>query len=220
MNYLVFVFGAIYEMFGYMYNPPYHHDEAELSDVLFYFHGLFMISGIIVMVVYYPRMVNRPRILWVAIAAGVVITMLGYSIITRDTGKIVELVGVLGLCVGFVKFIPQLMLNVERASTVGWSVTGVWLDFLGQCFAFVEFLLQHLDKRDEVIKSLHKTGRFLLIITLVSFDIIFLFHHYVLYSPKDHELENAVNNSDDSLIRSAKRVQEEKIRLRNSRDRV
>lgn len=53
--------------------------------------------------------------------------------------------GIVKVCISFVKYIPQVYLNFKRKSTEGWSLENVLLDLLGGSLTFVQILLDKID---------------------------------------------------------------------------
>eukprot|EP00566_Odontella_aurita_P022674 CAMPEP_0113595438 /NCGR_PEP_ID=MMETSP0015_2-20120614/39704_1 /TAXON_ID=2838 /ORGANISM="Odontella" /LENGTH=141 /DNA_ID=CAMNT_0000502689 /DNA_START=674 /DNA_END=1099 /DNA_ORIENTATION=+ /assembly_acc=CAM_ASM_000160 len=78
------------------------------------------------------------------------------------------------------KYVPQVLLNIRRKSTVGWSIWNVTLDVMGGSLSMMQLVLDSVDLEDwtGITGNLAKLG--LSVVTIV-FDAIFLFQHYVLY---------------------------------------
>ena len=75
-----------------------------------------------------------------------------------------------------VKYIPQVYLNYSRKSTVGWSLTNVFLDFTGGAFSFLQLFINSValgkplfDESDLGFNIV----KFLLSVLTMIFDVIF-----------------------------------------------
>lgn len=78
------------------------------------------------------------------------------------------------------KYVPQAVHNASRRSTVGWSIGNILLDLLGGLMSLAQQAL------DAVIQGTADvfTGnvpKLLLALLSISFDIVFIVQHYVLY---------------------------------------
>ena len=84
--------------------------------------------------------------------------------------------------VTLVKYIPQVILNYRRKSTLGWNITGCIMDITGAILSLLQLLLDCNDTNDwnGVTGDLVKLG--LGAISMV-FDVIFITQHFCLYSP-------------------------------------
>eukprot|EP00033_Pygsuia_biforma_P004884 GCRY01005354.1.p1 GENE.GCRY01005354.1~~GCRY01005354.1.p1 ORF type:complete len:402 (-),score=88.30 GCRY01005354.1:26-1231(-) len=93
---------------------------------------------------------------------------------------LIHLLGLFKLGITVMKYSPQAVLNYQRKSTVGFSVTYVSLDFSGAFLSFLQMIIDaaRLHDGSQLYGNATKLG--LAIITIV-FDIIFLVQHFVLY---------------------------------------
>ena len=88
-------------------------------------------------------------------------------------------VGYTKAVISLVKYIPQVLLNWRRRSTVGWSVLNVLLDFTGGVFSTAQLFL---DAAVCPQPPCAVAGAKLAIGTCsIVFDTIFIVQHYVLY---------------------------------------
>lgn len=84
------------------------------------------------------------------------------------------------LTITLVKYIPQAFMNFQRKSTSGWSIGNVLLDFVGGVFSLLQMIILaiNFDDWDGLLIDTTKLG---LGLFSVSFDILFIIQHYVLY---------------------------------------
>ncbi|KAI5748873.1 hypothetical protein M8J76_002791 [Diaphorina citri] len=84
------------------------------------------------------------------------------------------------LTITLIKYIPQAYMNFQRKSTSGWSIGNVLLDFTGGMFSILQMVILaiNFDDWDGFLIDRTKLG---LGLFSVSFDILFMIQHYVLY---------------------------------------
>ena len=89
----------------------------------------------------------------------------------------------------FVKYLPQVYLNWKRKSTDGWSLENVLLDLTGGTLSLLQETLNSVALGQPFFEpGAFNAVKFILSITSILFDSIFLFQHYVLYrgnKPRD-----------------------------------
>lgn len=75
----------------------------------------------------------------------------------------------------------QVYLNIKRRSTEGWSIVNVLLDWLGGVLSVAQIVMQCavLDDWRQIAGNPVKFG---LGFVSLSFDIVFMVQHYVLYA--------------------------------------
>lgn len=92
------------------------------------------------------------------------------------------------------KYIPQVVANFRRRSTLGWSVWQVLLDFTGGSLSLLQLVVDSALQADwsGIIANPLKLG--LANISLL-FDIVFIVQHYVLFGPVE---EQSASREDSS----------------------
>ncbi|XP_058739437.1 cystinosin homolog [Vicia villosa] len=93
-----------------------------------------------------------------------------------------------------IKYIPQVSMNFLRKSTDGFSIGNILLDFSGGIANYGQMVVQSIDQ-DSWVNFYGNIGKVLLSLVSVSFDIIFIIQHYVLYPAK--KLSKLVTTGDD-----------------------
>ncbi|CAF3516127.1 unnamed protein product [Rotaria socialis] len=90
------------------------------------------------------------------------------------------------LAVCAIKYIPQVLMNRRRKSTEGWSIGNVIFDFLGGILSLIQMCLFAINYNDwlSLFGSITKFG---LAIVSITFDIVFIVQHYVLYKNREHK---------------------------------
>ncbi|CAG8549916.1 1842_t:CDS:2 [Acaulospora colombiana] len=99
------------------------------------------------------------------------------------------------LGLSFIKYLPQIYLNFERKSTVGWSIHNILLDFTGGLLSTVQLVLDAYSTNnwDGILGDPVKLGLGFL---SIAFDLIFMFQHYILYRNGDNR-KNEMEAQDD-----------------------
>jgi len=82
----------------------------------------------------------------------------------------------------FVKYVPQVILNYRRKSTVGWSLANVMLDFSGGVLSMLQLVINSVAFGEPFFQpGAFNVVKFILSIMSIFFDSIFMFQHFVLY---------------------------------------
>jgi cystinosin len=86
----------------------------------------------------------------------------------------------LKLAISIIKYIPQVLMNYQRKSTVGWNVWNVLLDCTGGILSLIQLVIDALDMNDfsAITGNWVKFG---LSLVSILFDIVFIVQHYILY---------------------------------------
>lgn len=93
------------------------------------------------------------------------------------------------------KYIPQVVANFRRRSTIGWSITQQLLDFTGGIGSLLQLVIDSSLQSDWSGLTGNPLKFGLANISLV-FDIIFILQHFVLFgpveesTPKDDEIDD------------------------------
>ena len=84
------------------------------------------------------------------------------------------------LAITIIKHIPQVFLNYQRQSTVGWDIVQILLDFSGGILSFAQIVIDAVDMSD-ISAITGNWAKFGLSIISILFDIVFIVQHYILY---------------------------------------
>jgi len=87
------------------------------------------------------------------------------------------------IAVSIIKLIPQVYMNYKRKSTVGWSIENVLLDFTGGLLSVVQLLIDGITTNNWESVVAYPV-KFVLGLQSITFDIIFMVQHYILYGEK------------------------------------
>ncbi|OQD79352.1 hypothetical protein PENANT_c053G08066 [Penicillium antarcticum] len=84
------------------------------------------------------------------------------------------------LLITIVKYMPQMWLNYQRKSTVGWSIGTILLDLAGGVLSMVQLILDS-SLQNDWSGITGNPVKLLLGNVTIFFDMIFVIQHYVLY---------------------------------------
>eukprot|EP00743_Colponemidia_sp_Colp-15_P003337 GILK01003605.1.p1 GENE.GILK01003605.1~~GILK01003605.1.p1 ORF type:complete len:322 (-),score=34.72 GILK01003605.1:227-1090(-) len=197
LNMTGFTCYAIYNIVGYI-DPSAGAGNVVINDVAFAVHAWVLTAVQVVQLVMYEKGTQKVHTatwvisacLWTlillhVILAGAGVDTTGWSPSLADflVTNTLRLLGIVKVCVSFIKYLPQVYMNYIRQSTVGWSIANVLLDFTGGSFSFLQMFVDGARSGNWDIfggDSLN-VAKFCLSIESMLFDLIFIFQHYVLY---------------------------------------
>jgi cystinosin len=79
------------------------------------------------------------------------------------------------------RYIPQVLLNSRRKSTIGWSIWNILLDFTGGVLSVLQLVFDCTDLKDFSGIS-GNPAKFGLGFVSIIFDVVFMVQHYCLYA--------------------------------------
>ncbi len=160
----------------------------QTNDVAFAVHALLLSTCTLIQVGYYdgfrrqrPSKLVRYFFLGIGVTVGLAAPLsiaLWHWATWLDYLYLLSYVKIL---ISIFKYIPQVVLNYQRKSTVGWSISGILLDFSGGVLSDLQLVLDSIDAGDlysGITGNLAKLG---LGMVSIGFDIIFMWQHYILY---------------------------------------
>ena len=215
LNVLGFVCYAIYNVcFFYsktiqdMYKERHHGSQitVQSNDVAFAVHAVCLSVITLMQIAYYNnnnnnnnngsgsyniRAIIPSRVIgWIII--GIVVTILTYaSIVVAIFHKstwldFLYLLSYIKILVSLIKYIPQVILNIKRKSTVGWSIWNILLDLTGGLLSILQLVLDCANLGDWTGIT-GNSAKFGLGFVSIFFDLFFMLQHYVLYPDADQQ---------------------------------
>lgn len=100
------------------------------------------------------------------------------------------------ICTSLIKYIPQVALNYNNQSTLGWSIGNILLDLTGGILSILQQGLDSYNSNDISIILGNPVKLGLGLISII-FDLVFIYQHYVLYPDtaiQDEDLETGILN--------------------------
>jgi cystinosin len=177
-----------------MYRQKYGHDAeitVQSNDVAFALHALILSSVTVLQIVYYGGGIkalplSKPIAL---VIVGILTISTVYPMLlwlTHDAKKFnwlnfLYMLSYVKIGISLIKYIPQVVLNIKRKSTVGWSIWNILLDFTGGCLSILQLVWDCADRHD-FSGITGNPAKFGLGFVSIVFDLIFMIQHYCLYS--------------------------------------
>lgn len=164
--------------------------KVTLNDVCFAVHALLFTFVQIGQMSYYNGLTQLPSKLCLIGASVVILIIIFYLLLALyvDSSVFIMLywlnfISYVKIAITMVKYIPQVLLNYQRKSTVGWSITACLLDLIGSVMSMLQLFLDCNDTNDwsGIVGDIVK---FLLGLLSLGFDVIFIVQHYVLYNDR------------------------------------
>jgi len=111
----------------------------------------------------------------------------------------------LGWCkvvISLIKYIPQVVSNFRRRSTIGWNIHNILLDFTGGAFSFGQNIIDSFRDEFSITSDDQSKGlniaKYALSIISMLFDIVFMIQHYILFKNSNSDLGPA--KLDDEIV--------------------
>ena len=111
----------------------------------------------------------------------------------------------LGWCkvvISLIKYIPQVVSNFRRRSTIGWNIHNILLDFTGGAFSFGQNIIDSFRDEFSITSDDQSKGlniaKYALSIISMLFDIVFIVQHYILFKNSNSDLGPA--KLDDEIV--------------------
>ena len=197
---------ALYSVFNIemFFNPSIQADylslhpdgvlPVQLNDVVFSVHAL-LAAGLTlaqsVLLRTEDQRVSWPCRLLLGLQTIIVSLSLGLALAEVSTWlTFLYLLSYMKLFITLTKFVPQVMMNYRHKSTKGWSVGNILLDMSGGLASLLQMILVADNSQDwtSLTGDLTKLG---LSAVSLSFDLVFLLQHFVLYRNRDpyHQIQ-------------------------------
>lgn len=171
---------------------------VQSNDVAFSIHALLLCLIMLGQVVYYGGFQKYP-LSRVTIVTVVIISLgsLIYCccILLHVPGNFnwidfLYILATIKLVLTIMTYIPQVLLNYQRQSTVGWNVWNVLFDFSGGVLSMVQLITDSVDLNNMKEGLLGNWAKLLLGVITLVFDMIYLLQHFVLYRDGPHDSQN------------------------------
>ena len=203
-NLVGFTTYTIYNIRGYI-SDNLGTGTVEIQDIIFAVHALLLTLVTIICVM-----------LWGAILLVIVENGFEYydPHVKKNRKYIFNSLVYMGWCkvvISLIKYIPQVISNYRRKSTIGWNIHNILLDFTGGAFSFGQNIVDSFRDEFSVTSDGQSKGlniaKFALSFISMFFDIIFMTQHYILYRNSNTDLGKKKIDDDnvDKLISDSNR---------------
>ena len=213
-NLVGFTSYTIYNIRGFL-NDNLGTGVIEIQDIVFAVHALTLTLVTIIQILYYFDPKDKLQtvshltitiilvMIWGAVLLIIVESGLEYyDPHVKDNRKyIFNSLVYMGWCkvfISLIKYIPQVISNYKRKSTIGWNIHNILLDFTGGAFSFGQNIIDSFRDEFSVTSDGQPKGlniaKFALSFISMFFDIIFITQHYILYKDSNSDLKIKKNN--------------------------
>ena len=161
---------------------------VQLNDVVFSVHAFLAASLTLaqsVLMKTEDQRISRPCKVYLSLQTIIILVSLSLALAEVSSWlTFLYLLSYMKLCITLTKFVPQVMMNYRHKSTKGWSVGNILLDLSGGLASLLQMILVADNSQDwtSLTGDITKLG---LSAVSLSFDLVFLLQHYVLYRNKD-----------------------------------
>ncbi|KAH7681511.1 cystinosin protein [Dioscorea alata] len=187
-----------YEEYGYQIIP------VAANDVAFSIHAVVLTAFTFFQVLIYDRGNQKVSKTCISITCIVWFFALVCLIVAWPKHSWLWLVSVFNniqVLMTAIKYTPQAFMNFKRKSTVGWSIGNILLDLTGGVLNFVQMAVQSIDQGSWV-NFYGNIGKTLLSLESISFDLLFMIQHYVLYPAEKEDQKKDHLNDIAPLLKS------------------
>jgi cystinosin len=195
-----------------------HGPNAEITiqsnDVAFAIHALILSSVTVLQIMYYgggirALKLSKPIVVVIVGILSICAVYPALIMITphhhssdNDTFNWLDFLYVLSFVkigISLIKYIPQVILNVRRKSTTGWSIWNILLDFTGGCLSDLQLVLDCADMND-FSGITGNPAKFGLGFVSIIFDVIFMVQHYCLYPEVSSQVTMIRSEQEEPLL--------------------
>ncbi|KAL6136169.1 PREDICTED: cystinosin homolog [Fragaria vesca subsp. vesca] len=171
------------------------------NDVAFSAHAVFVTAVMLFQIAIYERGSQKVS----KIAVGIVVAVWLFAAIcffvalpTHSWLWLISIFNSIQVFMTVIKYTPQAYMNFIRKSTDGLSIFFILLDFSGGVGSYAQMAVQSIDQ-DSWVNFYGNIGKTLLSLICVSYDLLFIFQHFVLYPSKKALISPKVVISKENL---------------------
>ncbi|CAG9329434.1 unnamed protein product [Blepharisma stoltei] len=196
LNFSGFLAYSLYSIWGYI-EPGIMPGQVDWSDIAFACHAWLITTITLIQCNYYDSVWNRTALwvklltlfFWVSGAIYGILQLTGNMITAKDWNGCLYL-GYIKVFITLIKYLPQVYMNYSRKSTIGWSIMNVLLDFTGGSLSILQIFIDGANTGDWNVfgnGGAFNVAKFCLGFLSMSFDVIFMIQHYVLYRENNNK---------------------------------
>ena len=218
-NLVGFTTYTIYNIRGYL-DDNLGTGTVQIQDIFFGCHALLLTIVTLIQILHYFDPKDKLQtisnvtitiilvMIWGAILLVIVESGLEYydPHVKEDRKYIFNSLVYMGWCkvfISLIKYIPQVVSNYRRKSTIGWNIHNILLDFTGGAFSFGQNIVDTFRDEFSVTSEGQPKGlniaKFALSFISMFFDIIFMTQHYILYKDSNTDIEERQKEKRDQF---------------------
>ena len=212
---------TIYTVRGYI-DDKLGTGTVQIQDIFFASHALLLTILTLIQILYFydPKDPLQKisqitiTIVLIMIWGAILLTIVEYGFeyydphVKKDRKYIFNSLIYLGWCkvaISLIKYIPQVISNYKRKSTIGWNIHNILLDFTGGSFSFGQNIIDSFRNTFDITtegqsKELN-IAKFALSFISMFFDCVFMVQHFCLYKDSNSDLGNNKKDKDEAIDR-------------------
>uniref|UniRef100_A0A7N0TQ06 Cystinosin homolog n=1 Tax=Kalanchoe fedtschenkoi TaxID=63787 RepID=A0A7N0TQ06_KALFE len=172
------------------------------NDVAFSIHAVLLTAFTLFQICIYERggqKVSRISFFIVAVAWLAAAICFFVALSNHSWLWLVSVFNSIQVSMTIIKYTPQAVMNFRRKSTDGFSIGNIILDLGGGLANYAQMAMQSIDQHTWV-NFYGNIGKTLLSLISVSFDLLFIIQHYVLYPARKQPTSTRVKQHQEPLI--------------------
>lgn len=187
LNQFGFICMALQDQFGFWVENSSYHMEVHITDQMLSLIGcLFSTFGCVINMTLPSK--GKNRVSWISLlpnGIALVIIVIVFSSNSMDNTMVTA--GLAKAILSQFSYMPQYQLIYRNQTTYGWSMEGVWADFVGSTVATVQVCLDYwVFGRGEGFWHELNCGKFALNFLSQLCCLIFFLQHYVIYAKNNN----------------------------------
>ncbi|KAG6720126.1 hypothetical protein I3842_03G044000 [Carya illinoinensis] len=175
---------------AFIYCSAHQMIPVAANDVAFSIHAVLVTSIILLQIAIYERGGQKVSKITIAIVSVVwLFAAVCFFIVlpSRSWLSLISIFNSIQVFMTVIKYIPQVFMNFVRKNTQGFSIGYILLDFCGGVTNLMQMAVQSIDQSSSV-NFRGNMGKMLLCLVSITFDIIFMCQHFVLYPHKEPQV--------------------------------
>ncbi|KAJ4959552.1 hypothetical protein NE237_026663 [Protea cynaroides] len=193
------------------YRNKYGHGEmipVAANDVAFSIHAVLLTAITLFQVFIYERgdqKISKTCIALTSVAWVSAVVCFFVALPHHSWLWLVSVFSVIQVFMTAIKYVPQAYMNFKRKSTQGWSISNILLDLFGSLMNYAQMCMQSLDQGSWV-NFYGNIGKTLLSLLSISFDLLFMCQHYLLYRSKIGKVSSKIDLSNTAPAQPSENV--------------
>ncbi|XP_042001595.1 cystinosin homolog isoform X2 [Salvia splendens] len=170
------------------------------NDVAFSIHAVLLTVFTLAQIVMYDRgnqKVSKTAAVLVSVAWLAAAVCVFVAIPRHSWFWLVSCFNTIQVVMTVIKYIPQVVLNFRRKSTIGFSIGNILLDFFGGITNYFQMVVQSIDQKSW-INFYGNIGKTMISLVSILFDILFMVQHYILYPSSKRTSDNPISLGEES----------------------
>ncbi|GMN42655.1 hypothetical protein TIFTF001_011861 [Ficus carica] len=174
------------------------------NDVAFSIHSVLLVLIMLLQIAIYERGGQTVSKVSIGIVSAVWLTAAVCFFIALPTHSWLWLINIFNsiqVIMTAIKYSPQAFMNFKRKSTDGFSIYFILFDFTGSVANYSQMAVESIDQNSWV-NFYGNTGKLLLSLISMFFDLVFMCQHYLLYPAGKAHVPCKTNKETEPFVES------------------